>query len=228
MPKLAVNLFSVNAADSKGNKIQFENGEAKIYSPSGILQAPGSSHGKLYYLHCQEDSMKCHMKDNLWHQRLGHASHERICDAVTNNKVRGIYLKSEEMKKAQPFCEPCVEGKMSRKPFPKAVNSKANDVLDVCGPMNTETLGGARYFVSLTDDCSRCSRVYFMREKSEVMKKFIEFEAEVTNEKGMRIKALRTDNGGEYESKEFTEYLKKKGIKHQRTAPYSPQQNGVS
>jgi len=247
VPKLAVNLFSVNAADSKGNKIQFENGEAKIYSPSGILQATGSSHGKLYYLNCQEDSMKCHVKDNcsivkestqvggldLWHQRLGHASHERICDAVTNNKVRGIHLKSEEMKKAQPFCEPCVEGKMSRKPFPKAVNSKANDVLDlvysdVCGPMNTETLGGARYFVSFTDDYSRCSRVYFMREKGEVMKKFIEFEAEVTNEKGKRIKALRTDNGGEYESKELTEYLKRKGIKHQRTAPYSPQQNGVS
>ena len=44
-----------------------------------------------------------------------------------------------------------------------------------------------------------------MREKSEVMKKLIEFEAEVTNEKGKRIKALRTENGGEYESKEFTE-----------------------
>ena len=102
------------------------------------------------------------------------------------------------MKKAQPFCEPCVEGKMSRKPFPKAVNSKANDVLDlvysdVCGPMNTEILGGARYFVSFTDDYSRFSRVYFMREKSVVMKNFIEFEAEVTNEKGKRIKALRTD-----------------------------------
>ena len=54
---------------------------------------------------------------------------------------------------------------------------------DVCGPMNTETLGGARYFVSFIDDYSRCSRVYFMREKSEVMKKFIEFEAEVTKER---------------------------------------------
>ena len=121
---------------------------------------------------------------------------------------------------------------MSRKPFPKSVDSKANDALDlvysdVCGPM-TETLGGARYFVSFTDDYSRCSRVFFMREKSDVLKKFKEFEAEVTNDKGKRIKALRTDNGGEYVSKEFTEYLKMKGIRHQRTTPYSPQQNGES
>ena len=48
---------------------------------------------------------------------------------------------------------------MSRKPIPKAVGSKANDVLDlvysdVCGPM-TETLGGARYFVSCTEDYSK-------------------------------------------------------------------------
>ena len=246
VPKLAVNLFSVHAADSKGNKVHFENGKAKIYSPSGILQATGSSCGKLYYLHCEDHIGRCNVKESccavnernqagglgLWHQRLGHASHERICDALRNNKVRGINLKSEELKGAQPFCEPCVEGKMSRKPFPKSVDSKANDALDlvysdVCGPM-TETLGGARYFVSFTDDYSRCSRVYFMREKSDVLKKFKEFEAEVTNDKGKRIKALRTDNGGEYVSKEFTEYLKMKGIRHQRTTPYSPQQNGVS
>ena len=118
-------------------------------------------------------------------------------------------MKSEKLKGAQPLCEPCVEGKMSRKPFPKAVDNKANDVLDlvysdVCGPM-TETLGGDGYFVSFTNDYSRCSRVYFMREKSEVLKKFKEFEAEVTNDKGRRIEALRTDNGGEYVSKEFTE-----------------------
>ena len=67
-----------------------------------------------------------------------------------------------------------------------------------------------------------------MREKSKVLKKFKEFEAEVTNDKGKRIKALRTDDGGEYVSKEFTEYPKMKGIRHQRTVPYSPQQNGVS
>ena len=67
-----------------------------------------------------------------------------------------------------------------------------------------------------------------MKEESEMMKKIKEFEAVVMHAKSKKIKALRTENGGEYVGKEFTEYLKKKGIKHQRTAPYSPQQNGVS
>jgi hypothetical protein len=43
----------------------------------------------------------------------------------------------------------------------------------------------------------------------------------------MKLKALRTDRGGEFNSTEFTEYCEKQGIKHFRTAPYTPQQNGV-
>ena len=39
---------------------------------------------------------------------------------------------------------------------------------------------------------------------------------------------LRTDNGGEFCSKEFEELCKKCGIARQKTAPYTPQQNGVA
>ena len=37
-----------------------------------------------------------------------------------------------------------------------------------------------------------------------------------------------TDNGGEYLSSAFQNYLKEKGIRHELTMPHSPQQNGVS
>ena len=39
---------------------------------------------------------------------------------------------------------------------------------------------------------------------------------------------LRTDRGGEYISNEFYIFYKNHGIKHQLTASYSPQQNGVA
>ncbi|MCO5580873.1 hypothetical protein L7F22_034745 [Adiantum nelumboides] len=39
---------------------------------------------------------------------------------------------------------------------------------------------------------------------------------------------LRTDQGGEYMSGAFKDFLGKKGIKHQCTMPYTPQQNGVA
>jgi transposase InsO family protein len=39
---------------------------------------------------------------------------------------------------------------------------------------------------------------------------------------------LRTDSGGEYDSKEFKGYLESKGIKHEKTNAYTPQENGIS
>ena len=46
-------------------------------------------------------------------------------------------------------------------------------------------------------------------------------------EKGLRIKTLRSDRGGEFTSDEFSKYCIDHGIKRQLIAPYSPQQNGV-
>ena len=94
--------------------------------------------------------------------------------------------------------------------------------------MNTDSIGGRRYFVTFIDDYSRCCKVYFMRRKWEVLEKFKEFEAGVTNESGMTIGTLRIDNGGEYVSNIFTNYLKSKGIRHELTIAHTPEQNGVA
>ena len=42
------------------------------------------------------------------------------------------------------------------------------------------------------------------------------------------MRKIRSDNGGEYVSKEFEEYLKGEGVKHELTVPKNPEQNGVS
>ena len=51
--------------------------------------------------------------------------------------------------------------------------------------MQTELLGGRKYFVTFIDDYSRCCDVYFLKNKSEVFEKFKKFEASVT--KLMRV-----------------------------------------
>ena len=42
------------------------------------------------------------------------------------------------------------------------------------------------------------------------------------------VKVLRSDNGGEYTCKNFNMFCGEKGISHEFTAPYCPQQNGVA
>jgi transposase InsO family protein len=49
----------------------------------------------------------------------------------------------------------------------------------------------------------------------------------VENEMDSRIKCLRSDNGGEFTSKEFMDYYNNHGIKKQFSVARTPQQNGV-
>jgi transposase InsO family protein len=53
------------------------------------------------------------------------------------------------------------------------------------------------------------------------------FQAAVEVETGCKLKALRTNRGGEFTSAEFGQYCAERGVHRQLTAPYSPQQNGV-
>ncbi len=56
--------------------------------------------------------------------------------------------------------------------------------------------------------------------------KLREFEAMATRQVGQSIGTLRTDRGGEYIGREMENWMKQKGILHQMTTPYTPQQNG--
>jgi hypothetical protein len=92
----------------------------------------------------------------------------------------------------------------------------------------TESIGGCKYYVSFIDDHTRKVWVYFVKHKGEVFQHFLNFKTMVEKEKGVSIKCLRSDGGGEYFSKEFSEYLKEHGIQRKYSCSYSPQQNGVA
>ncbi|GJR91795.1 pol polyprotein [Tanacetum coccineum] len=63
--------------------------------------------------------------------------------------------------------------------------------------------------------------------KDEAIDKFVLYKTEVENQLGRKIKVVRSDRGGEYVSP-FAELCAKHGIRHEFTAPYSPQQNGIA
>jgi hypothetical protein len=67
-----------------------------------------------------------------------------------------------------------------------------------------------------------------MKTKGQVFSRFQEFKALVENQTGKKIRVLRTNNGGEYTSKEFMDFCAGEGIKRELTVPYNPQQNGVA
>jgi len=90
-----------------------------------------------------------------------------------------------------------------------------------------KSLGNFLYYVLLIDDYSRKTWIYFLKKKDDVFKKFKEFKALFGNIFERKIKVLRSDNGGEYTSKEFKYFCRETWIKREITTPYNPQQNGV-
>jgi len=98
----------------------------------------------------------------------------------------------------------------------------------VFGPVKVPSLRKYAYYVSFIDDFSRNTWIYFLKKKYEVFDRFKEFKALVENQTEKKIKVLRTDNGGDFCSKEFEEFCKKCGISWKNSTPYTPQQNGVA
>ena len=111
----------------------------------------------------------------------------------------------------------------------------------MAGPIEPVAKDGYKYAIIFTDDVSDCLFAYFLKSKSDAPKATERFLGDVAPYRKVKtlnffqdvfpsgeIKRLRSDNGGEYISKESKELLDKHSIKHELSAPYSLHQNGTA
>jgi transposase InsO family protein len=66
-----------------------------------------------------------------------------------------------------------------------------------------------------------------LQDKSETQGTLKRFLRRAQNEFELKVKKIRSDNGSEFKNLQMEEYLEEEGIKHEFSAPYTPQQNGV-
>jgi hypothetical protein len=129
-------------------------------------------------------------------------------------------------------CKGCAHGKNGKGSFTSNDNRSKGilDIIhsDVCEQMTVQSLSNSIYYILFRDDYSRKTWIYFLKTKDDVFNKFQEFKALVENLSERKIKILRSDNGGEYTSKEFKYFCREVGIKREITTPYNPQHNGVA
>lgn len=135
----------------------------------------------------------------LWHRRLGHLNFQSMCK-MRDGAVLGINFDDNLVKLKN--CETCAAGKQCRFPFTKndKTSSRVLELVhsDLCGPMETQSIGKAKYILTFVDDYSRKTLCYFLNSKEIVFEKIKDFKQYVENQTGKRIKAFRTDNGTEY------------------------------
>ncbi|KAL5837106.1 hypothetical protein ACOSQ3_014275 [Xanthoceras sorbifolium] len=229
IPGLKRNLISIGQLDGEGYCTTFSGCEWKI-TKGALVVARGKKCGTLYVTSNLENIVAvadADGKSNLWHQRLGHMSEKGMKTLLSKGKLPD--LKAVDV----GLCEDCIFGKQKKVSFAKIGKIPKAEKLelvhtDVLGPSPVSSLSGSLYYVTFIDDSTRKVWVYFLKKKSEVFDTFRKWKAMVENETGLKIKRLRSDNGGEYRDSRFREFCANSGIKMEKTVPMTPQQNGVA
>ncbi|CAI7771268.1 unnamed protein product [Closterium sp. NIES-53] len=164
------------------------------------------------------------------HRRMGHVALPILQQLVKNEIVAGIRVKGEPDEVLG--CPACMQAKFTRFPFSSSeATAKApidEVVMDVVGLLK---LGAARaeYFLTIVDVYTRMTWVYVLSKKSDVAEMVkTDWLPMVERQQDRLVKAIRTDRGGEFLSKEFGLWLKKNGIRYSLTMPYSSAMNGIA
>ena len=231
---LKYNLLSVAQLCDKGRKVTFDSEgctitDCKTNKP--ILYASRTQN--VYSVNIKNEKEVCLVsKENeswLWHRRLGHVSMNLLSKLAKQELVVGLPKAAFEK---DHLCTACQLGKQHKKPFPSINYIPSKRILellhmDLFGPVKPKTLGGKEFTLVIVDDYSRYTWVHFLTHKNEAFDCFIKTTTKVEVEKGMSISRIRSDNGTAFKNKKFIEFCEYKGIEHNFSAPYTPQQNGV-
>ena len=179
----------------------------------------------------QENKNDGNEEFQIWHRRLGHLNPLYIKKMAKNELVRGLKIKSADINKMENLCDACCLGKMTDAPHRRIENHRAKQPLDIiCMDLVTmpvESIGGSKYLLTIIDVYTRRIFTYFLKNKSETYAKFLDFKARREKETGLKLKIVRTDNGGEFVNKDFEDTFTKEGIKHERTCFYNSASNGI-
>ena len=81
--------------------------------------------------------------------------------------------------------------------------------------------------MTVVDDYTRSVWVYLLRSKDEVFEYIVSFFNMLQTQFHQTVKIVRSDNSTEFVNTKFKNFANEKGIIHQTSCIYTPQQNGV-
>jgi transposase InsO family protein len=235
VPGLKKNLVSVAMLEDRGYDVVFSSGKSYLrHKATGQVKKIGIRVKNLYMLEVdgcsamigKVEKVMSRDEGELWHRRLGHLHHGalKIMQQISTGLPRGTLAQSDQ-------CKGCTLGKYVKSTFHEKENHASVILerihMDMCGPFSVASTEKHRYYVIFVDDFSHKCWIFFLQKKDQTFSKFCEFKALVEKESGKQVKALRSDNGGEYISNEFKDFCSREGIRRELIAPHNPQQNGV-
>jgi uncharacterized membrane-anchored protein YhcB (DUF1043 family) len=228
-------LFSLGTILDEGYTFNKDSSSIQIYNRDGDKIITGTRERSSLWILRLKGLMAyrvCLAKADLliWHKRLGHTSKGKIDCIQREEAAKGMEI-SGETKELE--CTECAEGRLTRLPCKPTIRKSGlpgeHLSADLCGPMQSISLGGAKYFLLVKDTTTCYRQAYFLKTKEaeEVMQSLEEHIRMSKTQTGNKVKTLRTDNGSEFVNQNLSSLLKRMGIIHERTIPYTPEENGA-
>ncbi|KAI3762250.1 hypothetical protein L1987_52675 [Smallanthus sonchifolius] len=169
-------------------------------------------------------------ESTLWHRKMVHINFRKMNYLVKNGLVSGVPAMRFQVN--EDFI-PCKKGKQHRKSHKsKLINSVVTPLellhKDLFGPISVKSEGGKLYCLVVIDDYLRFSWVKFLASNDETANilKFLIVGLETLFKQ--KVRRIRSDNGTEFKNGTMGLFFLQKGIHHEFSAPYVPQQNGVA
>jgi transposase InsO family protein len=249
VPTFVVNLLSTPQLDAQGYTVMHTGGHASISDSSDNQIMHGQLINGLYKLDCtirkNEPSYtgplsfsdhygKVHIAapspdESLMHRRLGHPGIKATRGFLNGNIALGLLHTNS--KNQDDYCEVCKNSREPRAHFGHCTRPATRPLervhSDIMGPFKCASLGGHKYTVTLYDQFSGYGEVFLLTKKSETDDALREAIYRWQRQTQKKILCIRTDRGKEYEGN-FQRFLRTEGIVHERSAAYTPEQNGVA
>ena len=222
VPTYQQNIFSVSAEVDNGGKVNL-GPQVSMYTTEAGSKFEIKRKGRLYYLNSISSSTNNASTIQEWHRILGHCNYADI--RKLEKVVKGMKITDHR----ETDCEVCTQGKMcqtrNRAPDQRARSPLEFVHCDLAGPIEPTAKDGYKYALSFVDDYTGTNMIYFLKKKDNTLEATEKFLADVAPYG--KIKRIRSDNGGEFINQGFKTLLRKHGIRHETSSPYSPHQNGT-
>ena len=215
---LRVNLLSISQICDQDFTVLFSNGKCLVMEESGKKLISGVRTLDNCYGLVPNADIVCNSirlpNEDLWHQRMGHASYKHLSIVSKHESVLGIPKLS---RMSNVVCGPCQLGKQTKAKHLGTQTSATSrplefQHLDLMGPTRTESLGGKRYIMVMVDDFTRYIWVILLRSKSNAPEHIEALCTRLQNEKSLKIDRIRSNHGKEFENSYMESFCTRLGI----------------
>jgi transposase InsO family protein len=165
----------------------------------------------------------------LWHRRLAHDGMKNLHKLLKGEHVLGLTGVCFEKDRPYVACQAGKQVETTHLGKNVMTTSRPLELLqmDLFGPVAYLSIGGSKYGLVIVDDFSWFTWVFFLQDKTKTQGTLKCFPRRAQNEFELNVKKIRSDNGSEFKNLQVEEFLEVEGIKHEFSAPYTPQQNGI-